>query len=177
MISIVKKDSILFSGGLGYADLEQKMNVDHTTQFHLASITKFFVAMGIQKLIIEGKLNLNDRLQAIAPEIPYTNKWESTNPVRLVHLLEHTAGFEDIQLNKMVNTTGNPLTGIDALKAAENSLSSRWKPGEMMSYSNPGYNVLGFIIEKGSNISFKMLPEFRKTFNFMTSVIQLFVSS
>ncbi|MFC6102110.1 serine hydrolase domain-containing protein [Olivibacter domesticus] len=153
MISIVKKDSILFSGGLGYADLEQKIKVDQTTQFHLASITKFFVAMGIQKLIAEGKLKLNDRLQSIAPEIPYTNKWESTHPVRLVHLLEHTAGFEDIQLNKMINTTGKPLTGINKVKAVESSLNSRWKPGERMSYSNPGYNVLGYIIEKVSGIS------------------------
>ncbi|WP_028295725.1 serine hydrolase domain-containing protein [Olivibacter sitiensis] len=152
MISIVNKDSILFSGGLGYADLEQKKPVDGTTQFHLASVTKFFVAMGIQKLIAEGKLNLNDRLQAIAPEIPYTNKWESTHPIRLVHILEHTAGFEDISLNKMVNMTGKPLTGIEAVQAIENSLNSRWKPGKMMSYSNPGYNVLGHIIEQVSGI-------------------------
>ncbi|SEL31404.1 serine hydrolase domain-containing protein [Parapedobacter koreensis] len=152
MISIVKQDSILFSGGLGYADLEQKIKVDHTTQFHLASITKFFVAMGIQKLIAAGKLNLNDRLQAIAPELPFTNKWEPMHPVRLVHLLEHTAGFEDIQLNKMVNTTGKPLKGIDGVKAVESSLNSRWKPGEMMSYSNPGYNVLGYVIENVSGV-------------------------
>lgn len=150
MISIVKKDSILFSGGLGYADLERKIKVDHTTQFHLASVTKFFVAMGIQKLIAEGKLKLNDRLQAIAPEIPYVNRWESTHPVRLVHILEHTAGFEDIALNKMVNMTGQPLTGIAAIQAVENSFTSRWKPGEMMSYSNPGYNILGYIIKKVS---------------------------
>lgn len=152
MISIVKKDSILFSGGLGYADLEQKIPVDSTTQFHLASVTKFFVAMGVQKLIAEGKLKLNDRLQAIAPEIPYTNRWEFTHPIRLVHILEHTAGFEDIALNKMVNMTGKPLTGIKAVQAQENALTSRWKPGEMMSYSNPGYNVLGYIIEKVSGI-------------------------
>lgn len=152
MISIVKKDSILFSGGLGYADLEQRIPVDSTTQFHFASVTKFFVAMGIQKLITEGKLKLDDRLRAIAPEIPYTNRWESTHPVRLVHILEHTAGFEDIALNKMINMTGKPLTGIEAIQAQKNSLTSRWKPGEMMSYSNPGYNILGYIIEKVSGV-------------------------
>jgi len=152
MISIVKKDSLVFSAGLGYADLEQKTPVDSTTQFHFASVTKFFVAMGIQKLIADGKLKLNDRLQAIAPEIPYTNRWESTHPVRLVHILEHTAGFEDITLNKMINMTGKPLTGIEAIQAQKNSLTSRWKPGEMMSYSNPGYNILGYIIEKVSGV-------------------------
>jgi len=152
MISIVKKDSILFSGGLGFADLYRKISTDSITQFHLASITKFFVAMSIQKLVAEGKLDLNDRLQVIAPELPYTNKWELTDPVRIVHLLEHTAGFEDIQLNKMVNTSGESLTGIAAVKAVGNSLNSRWKPGKMMSYSNPGYNVLGYVIEKVSGV-------------------------
>ncbi|MFD2903776.1 serine hydrolase domain-containing protein [Sphingobacterium anhuiense] len=152
MIAIIKNDSTLFSGGLGYADLEQKIKVDSATQFHLASVTKFFVAMGIQNLIAEGKLKLSDRLQTIAPEIPYSNKWESTHPVRLVHLLEHTAGFEDIMLNKMVNMTGKPLMGINAIQEQKNSLTSRWKPGERMSYSNPGYNVLGYIIEKISGI-------------------------
>ncbi|TDS12474.1 serine hydrolase domain-containing protein [Sphingobacterium paludis] len=150
MISIVAKDRIAFSTGLGYADVEQKIPVDSTTQFHLASISKFFVAMGIQKLVTEGKLNLNDRLRDIAPEVPYTNTWESSHPIRLVHLLEHTAGFEDIALNKMVNVSGKPLTGIDAIVDQKNALTSRWRPGEMMAYSNPGYNVLGYIIEKVS---------------------------
>lgn len=152
MISIVKKDNILFSGGLGYADLGKKIPVNSTTQFHLASVTKFFVAMGIQRLIADGKLKLNDRLQAIAPEIRFTNRWEPTHPVKLVHLLEHTAGFEDIALNKMINTTGKPLTGIKAIQTQKNSLNARWQPGQMMSYSNPGYNVLGYIIEKVSGI-------------------------
>ena len=152
MISIVRKDSILFSGGLGYADIEQKIKVNDKTQFHLASITKFFVAMGIQKLIAEGKLNLHDRLNSIAPEVAFTNKWESTDPVRLVHLLEHTTGFEDIHLNKMVNNPGKSLKGIDGVREVASSLTSRWKPGKMMSYSNPGYNVLGYIIEKESGL-------------------------
>ena len=152
MISIVKKDSVMFSGGLGFADLDRKIPADSITQFHLASITKFFVAMGIQGLVAEGKLGLNDRLQDIAPELPYSNKWESTDPVRIIHLLEHTAGFEDIQLNKMVNTSGESLTGIAAIREVRNSLNSRWNPGIMMSYSNPGYNVLGYVIEKVSGV-------------------------
>lgn len=148
MVVMVKQDSILFSSGLGYADREQKIKVDTTTLFHFASVTKFFVALGVQKLIMAGKLHLNDRIRDIAPEIPFTNQWEATDPVRLVHLLEHTAGFEDVPLNKMVSTTGTPLTGLASVKALSSALHARWKPGLMMSYSNPTYNVLGYIIEK-----------------------------
>lgn len=152
MVAIVKKDSILYAGGLGYADLSQQRPVDRRTQFHLASVTKFFVAMGIQQLVVKGKLKLSDRIRDIAPEIPFSNRWEDTNPVRIVHLLEHTAGFDDIQLNSMINIREKPLYGIDAVKAISNSLTVRWKPGMIMSYSNPGYNILGYIIEKVTDL-------------------------
>ncbi len=153
LVAIVKKDSILYSGGLGYADLNQRLPVEHQTQFHFASVTKFFVAMGIQQLVASGKLKLNDRIRDIAPEIPFDNHWEATDPVRVVHLLEHTAGFDDVQLNSMVDISKRkPLAGINAIKAVSNSLTVRWRPGTMMSYSNPGYNVLGYIIEKVSGM-------------------------
>ncbi|GAA0884611.1 MULTISPECIES: serine hydrolase domain-containing protein [Sphingobacterium] len=153
LVAIVKKDSILYSGGLGYADLKQRLPVEHQTQFHFASVTKFFVAMGIQQLVAKGKLKLNDRIRDIAPEIPFDNHWEATDPVRVVHLLEHTAGFEDVQLNSMVDLSKKkPIIGIEAIKAVSNSLTVRWRPGTMMSYSNPGYNVLGYIIEKVSGM-------------------------
>ncbi len=153
LVAIVKKDSILYSGGLGYADLKQRRQVEHQTQFHFASVTKFFVAMGIQQLVANGKLKLNDRIRDIAPEIPFDNHWEATDPVRVVHLLEHTAGFEDVQLNSMVDISKKkPVVGIEALKAVSNSLTVRWRPGTMMSYSNPGYNVLGYMIEKISGM-------------------------
>ncbi|WP_099365092.1 serine hydrolase domain-containing protein [Sphingobacterium sp. 1.A.4] len=153
LVAIVKKDSILYSGGLGYAHLKQRLPVENQTQFHFASVTKFFVAMGIQQLVANRKLKLNDRIRDIAPEIPFDNHWEATDPVRVVHLLEHTAGFDDVQLNSMVDTRKkNALAGIDAIKAVSNSLTVRWRPGTMMSYSNPGYNVLGYIIEKVSGM-------------------------
>lgn len=153
LVAIVKKDSILYSGGLGYANLNQRLPVERHTQFHFASVTKFFVAMGIQQLVANGKLKLNDRIRDIAPEIPFDNHWEATDPVRVVHLLEHTAGFDDVQLNSMVDISKKKsLAGIDAIKAVSNSLTVRWRPGTIMSYSNPGYNVLGYIIEKLSGM-------------------------
>lgn len=153
LVAIVKKDSILYSGGLGYANLNQRLPVERHTQFHFASVTKFFVAMGIQQLVANGKLKLNDRIRDIAPEIPFDNHWEATDPVRVVHLLEHTAGFDDVQLNSMVDIgKKKSLAGIDAIKAVSNSLTVRWRPGTIMSYSNPGYNVLGYIIEKLSGM-------------------------
>lgn len=153
MISIVNKDGILYSGGIGYSNLEKKSNVTGQTAFRFASVTKMFTALAIEKLISEGKFKLGDRLKKIAPEIPFENVFEKSNPVKIVHLLEHTAGFEDVQLGRMIAGDGKSISGLKALEFHKHSLMSRWKPGERMSYSNPGYEVLGYLIEKFSGNS------------------------
>ena len=100
------------------------------------------------KLVNEGKLKLDDELKKIAPEVPFQNKWENTNPVRIVHLLEHTSAFDDIKLNRMYSLDTNEKKGIDMMLIHKNSMICRWKPGERFAYSNPNYAILGYIIEK-----------------------------
>ena len=154
MLGITTKDSVIFSGGFGYADLDTKRKVDESTLCRMGSITKMFVSLGIMKLVNEGKLSLNDELKKIATEVPFKNKWESTHPVRIVHLLEHTSGFDDIKLNRMYSLDTNENSGIDMMLIHKNSMKCRWKPGERFAYSNPNYAILGYIIEKISGKSY-----------------------
>ena len=154
MLGITTKDSVIFSGGFGYADLDTKRAVDESTLFRMGSITKMFVSLAIMKLVNEGKLKLDDELKKIVPEVPFRNKWESTNPVRIVHLLEHTSAFDDIKLNRMYSLDTNENTGIDMMLIHKNSMVCRWKPGERFAYSNPNYAILGYIIEKLSGKSY-----------------------
>ncbi|HVF81673.1 MAG TPA: serine hydrolase domain-containing protein [Flavisolibacter sp.] len=148
MLGITTKDSVLFSGGLGYADLNTKRRVDKSTLFRMGSITKMFVSLAVMKLVNEKKLKLNDELKKIAPEVPAINKWEATNPVRIVNLLEHTTGFDDIKLNRLYAADREEKKGIDMMLVQKNSMICRWKPGERFAYSNPNYAVLGYLIEK-----------------------------
>ena len=148
MLGITTKDSVIFSSGFGYSDLDAKRRVDESTLFRMGSITKMFVSLGIMKLVNEGKLKLDDELKKIAPEVPFQNKWETTNPVRIVHLLEHTSAFDDIKLNRMYSFDTMENTGIEMMLVHKNSMICRWKPGERFAYSNPNYAILGYIIEK-----------------------------
>ncbi|MXV51937.1 serine hydrolase [Pedobacter sp. HMF7647] len=152
MISIVKGDSI-YAGGLGYADVKNKIPVSSRTLFLQNSVTKMFTAMGILQLVHQGKFKLTDELKKIAPEIEFQNKWEDTNPVKVVHLLEHTAGFDDVHLNNMYSNKSEKHKGLEAAMIFKNSYVSRWKPGQRMSYSNPDYAILGYLIEKFSGKS------------------------
>ena len=150
MLTLVSHDSVLFEGGLGLADVATRRPVTAHTRFRLGSVTKTFVAAGLMQLIEQGKLHLNDEVRKIAPEIPIDNPWEATDPVRVVHLLEHTAGFDDMAINHAYNLTPIDPRGLAVLALFRNELRCRWRPGERMSYANPGYQVAGYLLEKFS---------------------------
>lgn len=148
MLGMATKDSVLFTGGFGYADLAAQKKVDANTLFRMGSITKMFVSLGILQLVQTGKLTLQTPVKSIAPEVPFYNPWEATNPLRIIHLLEHTSGFDDIKLNNMYAADGHENKGIDMMLVHKNSMVCRWQPGERMAYCNPNYAILGYIIQK-----------------------------
>jgi len=148
MLTIATKDSVLFAGGFGYANLQTREKVTDQTSFRLGSITKNLVALGLLHLVRAGRLRLDDQLQDLAPEVPIQNTWAATHPVRVVHLLEHTAGFDEVYLNKSFNLSGPDLRGLAAVRSFRQQLVCRWQPGERMAYSNADYIVLGYLLEK-----------------------------
>ncbi len=146
--AIIQGDTITWVGGLGLADLEKKREVSDTTVFRVGSITKVFVAMGIMKLVEENKIALDSEINKIIPEIKVSNRWQDTDPVRVIHLLEHTSGFDDMHFNEYFSKKGDTISSIDALQVNPASRKVRWKPGTATSYSNSNYAVLGHILEK-----------------------------
>lgn len=148
-IALVHKDSVIWSGGVGYSDYEQKTPVTSEHLFRVGSVSKTFIALGILKLIQDQKLSLDDKVQKVVPEVEIKNPWSETNPILVKHLLEHTAGFDDMNFSETYNTKDDPEIPLKkALKIRPQSRQARWKPGTRHSYSNPGYAVAGYIIEK-----------------------------
>jgi CubicO group peptidase (beta-lactamase class C family) len=148
-IALISNGSVLWCGGIGKADLLQNRDITCDTEFRVGSISKTFVSLALLKLEEEGRINLQSRLQDIAPEVPFKNPWESANPVRVVNLLEHTAGFDDMALREAYNTKDFPSISIlDVLKKFPDPQNARWPPSTRFSYSNPDYGVAGYLIEK-----------------------------
>src|SRR5277367_1699532 len=148
-VALVSNGELLWCGGIGKADVASGRDITCDTEFRVGSISKTFVALALLKLQEEGKINLEARLQDVAPEVPVKNKWESTNPVRIINLLEHTAGFDDMQASEVYNFTDPydfPL--LDVFKRFTEPQDVRWPPSTRMSYSNPGFGIAGYLIEK-----------------------------
>ncbi len=148
-IALVHKDSVIWTGGVGYANYETKQPVTSDDLFRVGSVSKSFVALGLMQLVQQEKLDLNDKVQELVPEVEINNPWRKTDPVQVKHLLEHTSGFDDMHFNEMYNIEHDPQMPLEeALAVNPNSRNVRWKPGTRYSYSNPGYGVAGYIIEK-----------------------------
>ncbi len=123
----------------------QPANAD--TLFRIGSTSKAFVSLSILKLVDEGKLSLDDPVRKLIPEIWFENRWEATDPVRVVDLLEHTTGWDDLHLPEYAKDAKG-MTTREGLDYYRHSRISRWPPGTRMAYCNSGPPVAAYIVEK-----------------------------
>ncbi len=149
-IAIVSRDKAVWVAGLGKADVAANKLVNADTLFRIGSTSKGFAALAALQLQEEGKLKLTDTVRQWVPDVAFVNPWETTDPVRLVHLMEHTSGFDDIHLREYALNDPAPITLKDALAYGASSRICRWLPGSRMAYCNSGPAVLAAVIEKVS---------------------------
>jgi CubicO group peptidase (beta-lactamase class C family) len=141
-VYVAKNDSIILDKGYGNADFEKGISNTSQTKFDLASLTKQFTALSIMQLEEKKLLNVNDKIDKYLPLFPHGNE------ITIHQLLTHTSGLPEhpdtFDIRKF-----RPSSKIDATaKKIEVTLSS--VPGSSFSYSNTGYILLGYIIEKAS---------------------------
>jgi len=154
-VAIVSREKVEWVAGIGKADVAANTDATPDTQFRIGSSAKSFTALSILKLVEQGKLSLNDTLRSLTPEIQFKNRWESTDPVRVVHLLEHTTGFDDWAWKDYASSDPKPLTLREGLDFNPSTRVARWRPGSFMSYSNSGPPLAAYIVEKISGQRFE----------------------
>jgi CubicO group peptidase (beta-lactamase class C family) len=144
-VTIVENGAIVLTKGYGVSDLKTKAPVTPDTVFRAGSISKSFTSLAVMMLVEEGKLDLNAKLSDLMPELKFDNPWEATDPVRLIHLVEHTTGFDDIGFRHYLIEGKD----IDLAKGVDlyGPYKSRWRPGERVSYCNAGPVIAGRILE------------------------------
>jgi CubicO group peptidase (beta-lactamase class C family) len=159
-LALVRQSGIEWAGGVGYADRDRKTPVTADTAFRVGSISKTFIAMGLVQLSEDGLIDLDAPLAEAVPEIAFNNPWESTHPVRIIHLLQHTAGFDDMHFNEMyVPNSESERSLEEVLRINPRSRHVRWQPGTRMSYSNPGYAIAGLILERTASMPYEVYIE------------------
>ncbi len=153
-VALVNRDGPMWTAGLGKADLASDRTATAATLFRIGSVSKGFISLAVLMLADEGKLSLEDSVQKLAPEVWFDNKWEASDPVRVVHLLENTTGWDDMHLREFAKNPSIMSYG-DALDYDHSSRTCRWRPGTRMAYCNSGPAVAAYIVEKITGKSFE----------------------
>ena len=118
------------------------------SKVHVGSLTKSLIATGMLRLVSAGRVDLNAPVDRYLPGLRMPNRWRATYPVLVRHLLDHTAGLDDIRLWQMFSTRATPDSPLlDAFSRDPSLLEIRTQPGSRFSYSNMGYTVAGMVIE------------------------------
>lgn len=151
-VSVVKDGKVLFAKGYGQADIESNEPVvADETLFRIASTSKLFTATAVMQLVEEGKLDLDEDVNAYLDDVEVPDTYPG-RPVTLRNLLTHTAGFEE-------HFTGSLSPGADELRPlgeylAEDMPARVVPPGEVTSYSNYGVALAGHVVEEVSGESY-----------------------
>lgn len=159
-VVLFSADSIRWEGYYGLADRSSGRRVTEETVFRAGSISKSFVSTAALLLAEEGRLDLQAPVRAMAPGITIRNPWARTDSIRVAHLLEHTAGFDDLHVHEFVSRSPD-LTLREGLAINPATREARWRPGMYYSYSNAGPPVAAYIIQKRAGRTFESFVQDR----------------
>jgi CubicO group peptidase (beta-lactamase class C family) len=149
-ILVAKGGKIIYQQDLGYADFDSKRQLNDSTAFELASLSKQFTAMGIMILKEKGLLGFEDRVRTFLPDFPYER-------ITIRQLLTHTSGLPSYEEQFEKNWDHKKIAFnkdvLEMLKQRKDTLL--FSPGTKYKYSNTGYAVLASVIENRSGLSYK----------------------
>lgn len=153
--TLVSREKVLWSGTLGIRDRKSRQAADANTRFRIGSITKAFTSLALLKAQEQGKLSLSDPLSTHVSDAPLRNRWRSTHPVRIAHLLEHTAGLLDLSKAEFDHNDSEPLTLRQGLFFGTEPRRTQWPPGLHSSYSNAGAPYAAYALETATKQSYE----------------------
>jgi CubicO group peptidase (beta-lactamase class C family) len=146
-ITVGRDGRILWSEGLGWADLEQRVAVTPLTRFRVGSVSKSLTSAALGMLVEQGKVDLDQPVQRYVPSFP-VKRW----PITTRQLAGHIAGVRhyrgaEFALNRPFPTVADGLTIF-----ADDSLL--FEPGTAYRYSSYGYNLVSAVLEGASGTPF-----------------------
>ncbi len=142
-VLVANQGKAVLSKGYGLANYEHDIANTPETKFRLGSITKQFTAMCVLILQEQGKLSVRDPVSKYVEDSPDT--WK---PITIHHLLSHTSGIPGFtEFPDNLERERLPAT-VDGTVKRFKDKPLDFQPGEKFKYSNSGYVLLGYIIER-----------------------------
>ena len=148
-VLVARGDAVVLSKAYGVANLEWNIPNTPATKFRLGSLTKQFTAASILLLEERGKLKVDEPVKTYLPDAPAA--WDK---ITIFNLLTHSSGIPNFTSFPDYAATQAFATPVEKIVARFRDKPLDFAPGEKMSYSNSGYLLLGYLIERISGGSY-----------------------
>lgn len=150
-ILVVKGNDIVYKKSFGFADKQNKIYLNDSSLFQLASVSKVITSIGILKLLENGRLDIDTKVDKIIPDFPYKK-------ITVRHLLSHRSGLPNYTyfLYKYPDfIRKSVLSNYDILESIKKYKPQLYfSPNFRFNYCNTNYAILAIIIEKISGLQY-----------------------
>lgn len=150
-ILITKSGNIIYDRKFGFSivNAQERKPIESSTRFRIGSVSKMFTAIMVLQLVEEGKIQLSTKLDKFFPEITNASK------ITIAHVLSHRSGIHDIFNDSSFRETRDKPQTEKELLAFLSKAPADFEPGSKYAYSNPGFVVLGYLVEKVTSKSYQ----------------------
>jgi len=141
-LALTDRRGVLHLATYGFADAKTRTPVTQATLFEIGSIGKSFTAVALLQLRDQGRI---DPRRPVKDYLPWFDIQSGFAPIQVHHLLSHTAGIP----SDRDDIPSGPYRVIGAKDLVTGS-----PPGTRFSYSNLGYQILGYVVEEVAKLPY-----------------------
>ncbi len=149
-ISIINKDSVIYSSSFGYNNIKTKSSISDSTVFPISSNTKAFNSILLSQLVQKDILSFDEPLKTYLPDLEFKNNFITTE-LTLIDLLTHRFGFPRYDFTYYLLSDEEKINPNEAvfkkLKFLETTSSFRTK----FQYGNNQYILASYLLERIKN--------------------------
>jgi serine beta-lactamase-like protein LACTB, mitochondrial len=151
-VAVVYQGRLVFSQGVGFADLDNMVPANGSTAYNIGSISKAVATVAVMQLVEQGKVGLDDPIQKYVPTFP-----DKGSPITIRHILTHTSGIRHYRDTDFGGDDENmrPVASLEEGIKVFKDDPLLFKPGEYYSYSSYAANLLQGVVEKASGQGFE----------------------
>ncbi|WP_158795450.1 serine hydrolase [Pedobacter sp. L105] len=149
-LAISQNGAIVYQKSTGFS----AVNGDHhplatnKTRYRIGSISKMFTAVMIFQLMDEHKLQLDTKLSVYYPELPNADK------ITISQMLNHRSGLHNFVRDSIYQSDMvKPHTEAEMIAMFKDDAPD-FEPDSKADYSNTNYVLLGYIVEKLTNMTY-----------------------
>ena len=151
-LGLILDGEVVYAKAHGFQKLEPKEVLTTQSLFHMASVSKPFVATAIMQLVEAGKLKLDETLITYLPYFKMGD--EAYSQITIRQVLTHSSGIPDVEDYEWKTPEYDDQAAERYVKSFTNTKLD-FEPGKKFSYSNAGFDILADVIAKTSGMSFE----------------------